>query len=108
KEKNYSLGILEGTDSVVQILSGRAAPTALPLAPTPGPTVRYSGASSSSDSGGVLLFLVIVGVMIAAGVWPFFWVRLPRGGARASRQAALPQLPDRHGTPVRGRGGSVS
>src|SRR5262247_4881105 len=28
KEKNYSLGILEGTDSVVQILSGRAAPTA--------------------------------------------------------------------------------
>jgi uncharacterized protein len=66
KEKNYSLGILEGTDSVVQILSGRAAPTALPVAPTPETTVWNIGASSTSDSGGALLFLVIVGVVIAA------------------------------------------
>src|SRR5262245_50595303 len=66
KEKNYSLGILEGTDSVIQILSGRAAPAALPLTPTPEPTVLKSGASSTSDSGGALLFFGIVGVVIAA------------------------------------------
>jgi uncharacterized protein len=65
KEKNYSLGILEGTDSVIQILSGRAAPAALPLAPTPEPTVWNSGASSTSDSG-ALLFFGIMGVVIAA------------------------------------------
>jgi uncharacterized protein len=68
KEKNYSLGILEGTDSVVQILSGRAAPTALPYGPTPEPTVWNSGASSTSDSVGAPLFLVIVGVVIAAAI----------------------------------------
>src|SRR5262245_43430461 len=68
KEKNYSLGILEGTDSVVQILSGRAAPTALPLAPTPEPTVWNRGASSTSDSVGALLFFVFVGMLIAAAI----------------------------------------
>jgi uncharacterized protein len=68
KEKNYSLGILEGTDSVVQILSGRSSTTALPLAPTPEPTVWKSGVSSTSDSGGALLFLVIAGGVIAAVV----------------------------------------
>jgi uncharacterized protein len=68
KEKNYSLGILEGTDSVVQILSGRAAPTSRPLAPTPEPTVWNSSASSTSDSGGALLFLVFVGALIAAAI----------------------------------------
>src|SRR5262245_9114483 len=66
KEKNYSLGILEGTDSVVQILSGRAAPTAPAMAPTPEPTVWNTGASSTSDSAGALLFLGIAGVVIAA------------------------------------------
>jgi uncharacterized protein len=66
KEKNYSLGVLEGTDSVVQILSGRAAPTAPAMAPTPEPTVWNTGASSTSDSAGALLFLGIAGVVIAA------------------------------------------
>jgi uncharacterized protein len=76
KEKNYSLGILEGTDSVVQILSQRAAPTALPLAPTPEPSVWNSGASSTPDSGGAPLFLVIVGVVIAAVIGLILHARL--------------------------------
>jgi uncharacterized protein len=66
KEKNYSLGVLEGTDSVVQILSGGSSTTAPPPAPTPAPTVWNSGVSSTSDSGGALLFIVIVGVVTAA------------------------------------------
>ena len=76
KEKNYSLRILEGTDSVVQMLSGRAAPTAPPLAPTPEPTVWNSGASSTSDSVGALLFLTIVGVVIAAVIGLILHARL--------------------------------
>ena len=76
KDKNYSLGILEGTDSVVQILSGRAAPTALPLAPTPQPTVWNTSASPTSDSAGALLFLGIAGVAIAAVIGLILRARL--------------------------------
>lgn len=68
KKKNYSLGVLEGTNSVIQILSGRGSTAALPPAPAlaPAPTVWPGSVSSTSDSGGGLPFLVIAGLVIAA------------------------------------------
>src|SRR5262245_43580591 len=74
REKNYSLGVMEGTDSVVQILSQRSATTALQSAPTP--TIMYAGSSSTSDSGGALIVLVIVGVVIAAVIGLILHARL--------------------------------
>jgi len=66
KKKNYSLGILEGTNSVVRILSERASTAALSLAPTPMPTIWDSSVSSTSDSGGGLPLSMIVGGVIVA------------------------------------------
>src|SRR5262252_8904892 len=49
--KNYSRGVLEGTSSVVRILS-QPGPTVISQ-PTPAPTIGYYSASTSdSDSGG--------------------------------------------------------
>jgi len=62
RRENYSLGIMEGTDSVVQILSKRASTIALQSAQTP--TIKYDSSSSTSDSGAGLLFFVIAGGVI--------------------------------------------
>jgi uncharacterized protein len=62
RRKNYSLGILEGTDSVVKILSERASTSALQSAPTP--TIKYDGGSATPDSGAGLPVFVIVCVLI--------------------------------------------
>jgi uncharacterized protein len=51
KKKDYSLGILEGTNSVIQILSERGSTAALPLASEPAPAVRVGSVSPASDSG---------------------------------------------------------
>src|SRR5262245_21990609 len=64
RRKKYSLGILEGTNSVVQMLSSRASTIALQSAPTP--AVKYDGGSATPDSGAVLPFFVIVGWVIVA------------------------------------------
>src|SRR5882672_5727987 len=72
RKNNYSRGILEGTNSVVRILSERASAVDLQPAPTPAPAVRYDGASSTSDSGGGPLFFVIVGGIIVA-VFGLIW-----------------------------------
>lgn len=66
KKKNYGVCILEGTNSVVRILSERAPTAALSLAPTPAPTVWDSSVSSTSDSGGGLPLSVILGGVIVA------------------------------------------
>jgi uncharacterized protein len=76
KMKNYSRGVLEGTSSVVRILS-QPAPTVISQ-PTPAPTVEYYSASTSdsdSDSGGGALPFVIMGGLIVAVFGLIWYVR---------------------------------
>jgi uncharacterized protein len=74
--KNYSRGALEGTSSVVRILS-QPGPTVISQ-PTPAPTIGYHSASTSnSDSGGGALSFVIVGAVILA-VFGLIWRTRPR------------------------------
>jgi uncharacterized protein len=75
KRKYYSLGILEGTNSVVRILSERASTAALSLAPTPTPTIWRSSFSSTSGSGGGLPLSVILGVVIVAVLGLIWYAR---------------------------------
>jgi len=89
KEKNYSLGVMEGTDSVVQILSQRASTIALQSAPTP--TIKYHGSSSTSDSGVGLAFFVIVGGVIVT-VFGLIWYALSRNRRCPSCRVALGRL----------------
>ena len=64
KNKNYSLGIIEGTNAVVRMMSERAQAAALPR--TPPPVISGNVNSSTSSSGAELVFFVIMGGMIAA------------------------------------------
>jgi uncharacterized protein len=89
KEKNYSLGILEGTDSVVQILSQRASTIALQSARTP--TIKYDGNSSTSDSGAGLPFFVIAGGVIVT-VFGLIWYARSRKRRCPSCRVALGRL----------------
>jgi uncharacterized protein len=89
KEKNYSLGILEGTDSVVQILSQRASTIALQSARTP--TIKYDGSSSTSDSGAGLPFFVIAGGVIVT-VFGLIWYARSRKRRCPSCRVALGRL----------------
>src|SRR5262249_38805394 len=76
RKRNYSLGILEGTNAVVQILSERASTLTLPPAPTP--TSRGNLISSTSDSSNGLPLFVIVGGAIAAVFGPIWYARSRR------------------------------
>src|SRR5262245_42161760 len=89
KDKNYSLGILEGTDSVVQILSQRASTIALQSAPTP--IIKYDGSSSTSDSGAGLPFFVVVGG-VTVTVFGLIWYARSRKRRCPSCRVALGRL----------------
>jgi len=71
--KNYSRGVLEGTNSLVRILS-QPAPTVISQ-PTPAPTIGDYSASSTSDSGGGALPFVIVGGAIVAVIGLIWYAR---------------------------------
>lgn len=75
KRKYYSLGILEGTNSVVRILSERASTAGLSLAPTPAPTIWQRSVSSTSNSGAGLPLSVILGVVIVAVLGLIWYAR---------------------------------
>jgi uncharacterized protein len=89
KRANYSLGVMEGTDSVVQILSQRASKIALQSARTP--TIKYDGSSSTSDSGaGLPLFVIAGGVIVA--VFGLIWYASSRKRRCPSCRVALGRL----------------
>jgi len=89
RRENYSLGVMEGTDSVVQILSQRASTIALQSARTP--TIKYDGSSSPSDSGAGLPFFVIVGGVIVT-VFGLIWYARSRKRRCPSCRVALGRL----------------
>jgi uncharacterized protein len=89
RRANYSLGVMEGTDSVVQILSQRASKIALQSARTP--TIKYDGSSSTSDSGaGLPLFVIAGGVIVA--VFGLIWYASSRKRRCPSCRVALGRL----------------
>ncbi len=89
RRENYSLGVMEGTDSVVQILSQRASTIALQSARTP--TIKYDGSSSPSDSGAGLPFFVIVGGVIVTA-FGLIWYARSRKRRCPSCRVALGRL----------------
>jgi uncharacterized protein len=89
RRENYSLGVMEGTDSVVQILSKRASTIALQSARTP--TIKYDGGSSTSDSGaGLTLFVIAGGVIVT--VFGMIWYARSRRRRCPSCRVALGRL----------------
>jgi uncharacterized protein len=89
RKENYSLGVMEGTDSVVQILSQRASTIALQSARTP--TIKNDGGSSTSDSGaGLTLFVIAGGVIVA--VFGLIWYASSRRRRCPSCRVALGRL----------------
>src|SRR5215475_465978 len=77
RKKNLGLGILEGTNAIVRILSERASTVTFTPTPMPVQGVRNKLARSNADSSDVLPLFVIAGVVITAA-FGLMWYTLFR------------------------------
>jgi uncharacterized protein len=89
RKDNYSQGIVEGTDSVVHILSERASTISAQSAQTP--NIKYDSNSSTSDSGPNLLFFVFLGGLIVT-IFGLIWYGRFRKRRCPSCRVALGRL----------------
>jgi uncharacterized protein len=78
KKKNLGLGIIEGTNAIVRIMSERASTVTHAQTPMPAQVTSASFDQSTTDSSDRLTLLAIAGVVIAAAFGMMWYMRSRR------------------------------